>query len=80
MITTTPETVFKRGDESLSFADLQVGNSVQVLGLRTTEGVTAKEVNVEAMQEANKMVDVDSRPIQEAVDFLRGIVAAQSTK
>jgi len=44
-IRTTEETVYMRGDKKLTFEDLKVDDSVQVIGTREPDHVVAREVN-----------------------------------
>ena len=46
-IRTTEETVYLRGDEKITFEDLKVGDSLQVIGTREPDHVVAREVTVE---------------------------------
>ena len=50
-ILTTEDTVFKKGDEELSFEDLKVGDSLQVIGVRTGANVEAHEVTIQTEEE-----------------------------
>ena len=43
-IVTTDSTVIKDGDKTLAFADLKVGDSVKVTGVRKGSDVEAKEI------------------------------------
>ncbi len=51
-ILTTESTVFKKGDEEIRFADLKVGDPLQVIGVRK-EGanVEAQEVTIRSEEE-----------------------------
>jgi hypothetical protein len=43
-IVTNEKTVIKDGDKDIKFADLKVGDTVKVTGIRTAESVEAREV------------------------------------
>ena len=45
-IRTSEETVYLRGDAKLTFEDLKVGDSLQVIGTREPDHVVAGEVNL----------------------------------
>ena len=49
-IRTTEETVYLRGEEQLTFEDLRVGDSLQVIGTREPDHVVAAEVTLREEQ------------------------------
>ena len=54
-IRTTEETVYLRGEEPLSFEDLRVGDSLQVIGTREPDHVVAAEVRLQQLTPGDPM-------------------------
>ena len=50
-ILTTQDTVFKKGDQDISFEDLKVGDRLRVIGVRKGDNVEAGEVTMHSEQD-----------------------------
>ncbi len=55
-ILTTENTLFKKGNEEISFADLTVGASLRVSGVRKGANVEAQEVTLQEVEPSDDMM------------------------